>query len=269
MALYSGQHGHSSGMTHNLGVRTGVHGYMCDGLYQSPRVGAQPLQQYAQAQQYTQSSGPPAVGVVGGVGEGGNGLVGGGLAAVGIGGAVGGGGGGGGMGGGGELWWSASERATGGGGLTMQQQRAGAGRTRTHTPGVACTILDSMYNPADMALRHRNLFHHQPSKHFLANPQAVPRVEPILRMSSKLGILDGHINMSIFSESIFADEAIDYGQTPMGASATIGGAWPRDGQGQVQGVEVTGARALEDPGSDRPAKRVKPVADMPDGGGNQ
>ena len=149
----------------------------------------------------------------------------------------------------------------------MQQQRAGAGRTRTHTPGVACTILDSMYNPSDMALRHRNLFHHQPSKHFLANPQAVPRVEPILRMSSKLGILDGHINMSIFSESIFADEAID--QMPIGAAATSGGAWPHDGQWQVQGVEVTGARPLEDPGSDRPAKRIKSVADMPGGGGNQ
>lgn len=42
----------------------------------------------------------------------------------------------------------------------------------------------------DKAQRHQMLYQRQPSKVFLAAPEAVPRIDGILRMSSKLGVMD-------------------------------------------------------------------------------
>jgi len=163
----------------------------------------------------------------------------------------------------------------GGGGMGGASGHA-VGRGR---PAQAQNQVQDLYNPADMAMRHKNLFYRQPSKHFFANPQAVPRVEPILRMCSKLGILEGHD----YGMPLFAEEPIDFNASPMGIvpvaaatapplpmgigqdSRTQGGAWLLDGPGQLPSAEMPGAWPREDPGVERPAKRARPESDS--GGG--
>ena len=50
--------------------------------------------------------------------------------------------------------------------------------------------VEPVCNPADQALRNRALFTRLPSKHYLACPEAVPRIEGLLRMNSTLGVID-------------------------------------------------------------------------------
>jgi len=132
----------------------------------------------------------------------------------------------------------------------------------------------SVSNPSDLAMRHRDLFSRAPSKVYLACPEAVPRVQGILRMNSKMGILDNTNGMSLF-----ANERLDFtqttssampppcmGQTNFDGLPPLQTGWNYTGMQQQMGpvsslpqaqVHSIPARSIEPDVAERPVKRGK------------
>jgi len=69
-------------------------------------------------------------------------------------------------------------------------------RSTSRRSAIPIATENPIYDPQKV-IRYQHLFNRMPSQRYLENPEAVPRVEPPLRMSSLVGVLSDAVSQSL------------------------------------------------------------------------